>query len=70
MAIKHQLARRAVGSTAKHTARGAASKLKRDPARTSSLLLLGCVIGLFVGWAAGRHGGAGEKASAPLGAES
>jgi hypothetical protein len=53
--IKARLARRAVKTTAKHTAHGAASKLKRDPARTSTLLALGCAVGVAIGWAAGNR---------------
>jgi hypothetical protein len=56
--IKKSLARKAVRSTAKHTAHGAASKLKRDPLRTSTLLGLGCVAGGIAGWTLARTAGA------------
>jgi hypothetical protein len=65
MAIKQKLARKAVRSTAKHTAHGAASKLKRDPLRTSTLLLAGAVVGLLAGWFAGRGNSGAVLQSAP-----
>ena len=49
--IKKAVARKAVKSTAKHTAHGTASKLKRDPLRASTLLGVGCLVGGIVGWA-------------------
>lgn len=48
--IKKALARKA----AKHTARGTASKLKRNPLRTATLLGIGGAIGALAGWKAGR----------------
>jgi membrane protein YqaA with SNARE-associated domain len=54
--IKKQLARKAVRSTAKHTAHGAASKLKREPLRSATLLVVGCVVGGFAGWMLARSG--------------
>jgi hypothetical protein len=53
-AIKNTLARKAVKATAKHTARGTASKLKRDPLRAATLLGLGGAVGAVGGWIAGR----------------
>jgi len=53
-AIKNTLARKAVKATAKHTARGTASKLKRDPLRAATLLGLGGAVGAVAGWIAGR----------------
>jgi hypothetical protein len=53
-AIKNTLARKAVKTTAKHSARGAASKLKRNPIRAMTLLGLGGAIGAAAGWIAGR----------------
>ncbi len=47
--IKSTLARKAVKATAKHTARGTASKLKRDPVRAMTLFSLGAVAGWIVG---------------------
>jgi hypothetical protein len=48
--IKKKLARRAVRSTAKHSAHAAASKLKRDPIRAATLLGLGAVLGACAAW--------------------
>jgi membrane protein YqaA with SNARE-associated domain len=56
--IKKSLARKAVKSTAKHTAHGTASKLRRDPLRATTLLGLGAVAGGFAGWLLGRTGSA------------
>ena len=56
MAIKSTLARKAVKSTAKHTARGTASKVKREPMRTTTLLGLGALIGAAAVWLIGRLG--------------
>ena len=53
-AIKKTLARKAAKTAAKHTAHGTASKLKRDPMRTMTLLGLGGAIGAVAGWMAGR----------------
>ena len=64
-AIKSTLARKAVKATAKHTARGTASKLKRDPMRAATLLGLGGVVGAAAGWMAGRS--AADAASAGSG---
>jgi len=61
-AIKNTLARKAVKKTAKHSARGAASKLKRDPMRAATLLGLGGAVGALVGWLAGRTGAASVSA--------
>jgi len=49
-AIKKTLARKAVKSTAKHTAHGTASKLKRNPVRATTLLGIGCLVGGIAGW--------------------
>jgi hypothetical protein len=57
MSVKTTLARKAVKTTAKHTARGTASKLKHKPFRTTTLLAAGALIGGVVGWLAGRSGG-------------
>lgn len=53
-AIKKSVARKAAKAAAKHTARGTASKLRRDPMRAVTLLGLGGAIGAVVGWVAGR----------------
>jgi ABC-type xylose transport system permease subunit len=52
--IKKALARRAVKSTAKHTAHGTASKLKREPIRATTLLALGSLFGGLAGWLIAR----------------
>ncbi|HTR76043.1 MAG TPA: hypothetical protein VMH33_12390 [Solirubrobacterales bacterium] len=57
MSMKTQLARQAVKSTARHTARGAFSKLERKPLRSVTLLAIGATIGGLVGWLIGRSGG-------------
>jgi hypothetical protein len=62
MALKTKLARKAAKTTARHTAHGAASKLKRDPVRTSTLLLLGALLGAAAVWLLDR---AGSDASTP-----
>jgi hypothetical protein len=54
MSIKQKAARKAVKKTAKHTAHGTASKLKRDPLRSTTLLGLGAAIGALAGWLLGR----------------
>jgi hypothetical protein len=53
-AIKNTIARKAVKATAKHSARGTASKLKRDPVRAATLFGLGGAVGALAGWMAGR----------------
>ncbi|HET7120802.1 MAG TPA: hypothetical protein VFI17_06080 [Solirubrobacterales bacterium] len=64
--IKKSLARKAVKSTAKHSARGTASKLKRDPIRAIALLGLGGLLGALAGWLLGRS--AAQPAPAGTGA--
>lgn len=54
MSVKNTLARKAAKSAAKHTAHGTASKLKRDPVRTATLLGVGGALGVVAGWMAGR----------------
>ncbi len=56
MALKTMLARKAVKTTAKHTARGTASKLTREPMRTTTLLGLGVLIGAAAVWLLGQLG--------------
>ena len=62
-AIKNTIARKAVKATAKHTARGTASKLKRDPVRAATLLGVGGALGALAGWMAGRSATGHEAAS-------
>jgi len=57
MSIKQKIARKAVKSTAKHTAHGATAKLKRNPLRATALLGLGAVLGAAAGFFLGRSGG-------------
>jgi len=52
--LKSTVARKAVKATAKHSAHGTASKLKRDPVRATTLLTVGGVIGFFAGRVAAR----------------
>jgi hypothetical protein len=47
--IKRKVARKAATTTAKHTARGAASKLRRDPMRAAALLGIGWAAGMLTG---------------------
>jgi hypothetical protein len=63
MALKSMLARKAVKTTAKHTAHGTTSKLTREPLRTTTLLGLGAVIGAAVVWLLARLGGSGSEAA-------
>ena len=54
MSIKKTIARKAVKSTAKHSAHSTASMLKRSPARALTLLGLGFAAGAIAGWVLGR----------------
>jgi F0F1-type ATP synthase assembly protein I len=64
--LKKKIARKAVKSTAKHTAHGAGSKLKREPVRTVTLLGLGGLVGVCAGWLLARIGSPSLDAPAPL----
>jgi hypothetical protein len=44
------LGRKAAKATARHSVRGAMAKAKREPPRTLTLLAIGVVIGIVVGW--------------------
>lgn len=55
MSAKNTLARKAAKAAAKHTAHGTASKLKRSPVRTATLLGVGGALGAVAGWMAGRN---------------
>jgi hypothetical protein len=61
--IKRKFARKAVKSTAKHTAHGTASKLKREPLRATALLGLGGLVGGVVAWMVARSSGPTVSAS-------
>ena len=63
--IKRTLARKAVKSTAKHTAHGAAARLKRKPPRAIALVGLGGLAGLLAGWGLARVSAAGVRGSEP-----
>lgn len=47
--LKNKTIRKAAKATARHTANGAASKIKRRPARGAALLALGGVLGFLAG---------------------
>jgi hypothetical protein len=53
--LKSRFVRKAAKTGAKHTARGAASKLKRKPMRAGTLLLVGGIFGAAAGWLAARN---------------
>jgi hypothetical protein len=57
MSVKNTLARKTAKVAAKHTVHGTASKLKRDPMRTATLLGVGGALGAVAGWMAGRTTG-------------
>jgi hypothetical protein len=65
--IKKKVARKAVKSTAKHTAHGSLAKLKRDPMRATTLLALGGLAGGLGGWLLGRAGTSGGAVGAARG---
>jgi hypothetical protein len=65
MSVKTKLARKAVKTTAKHTAHGAASKVTRQPLRSVTLLTIGALAGALVGWLVGRSGG-GDDSQDPI----
>ncbi len=56
MALKSTLAKKAVKTTAKHTAHGTASRIRRNPMRASSLIGLGVLIGAAAVWLLGKTG--------------
>jgi hypothetical protein len=65
MSVKTKLARRAVKTTAKHTAFGTLSKIERKPFRSVTLLAIGAAIGALVGWRIGRSGGSDDAYADP-----
>lgn len=65
MSVTTKLARQAVKTTAKHTARGAASKAARRPLRSITLLTIGAFAGGLVGWLIGRSG-SGDTYADPI----
>jgi hypothetical protein len=56
--MKSLLVRKAAKAGAKHTARGTASRLKREPMRAGALLAVGGALGALTGWTAARRGAA------------
>lgn len=62
MSLKTKVARKAAKTTAKHTAHGAASKFRRTPLRTTTLLGLGAIVGVLAGWLLGRSTNGAEPA--------
>lgn len=62
--IKKTLARKAVKSTARHTAHGAASKLKREPLRATTLLALGSLLGGLATWLVARSSASSSVSTA------
>ncbi len=65
--IKSTVARKAIKSTAKHTANGTGSKLRRDPLRSATLLAIGCAIGLLAGPLLRRVSGPATQSPEPQG---
>jgi hypothetical protein len=63
MSAKNTLARKAAKAAAKHTAHGTASKLRRDPVRTATLLGVGGALGAVAGWMAGRTAASASAAA-------
>jgi hypothetical protein len=63
--IKRKFARKAVRSTAKHTAHGTAAKLKREPLRAATLLGLGGLVGGLAAWMLARSGTLNVNAPSP-----
>lgn len=53
-AIRKTVTRKAAKAAAKHTARGATSKVRRKPLRAVTLLGLGGAVGAVAGWMAAR----------------
>ena len=66
MSVKTKLARKAVKTTAKHTAHGAFSKVERKPFRSLTLLAVGAGIGALVGWRIGRSGAGDDAYADPI----
>jgi hypothetical protein len=49
------LGRKAAKATVKHSVRGSVAKAKREPPRTLTLLAVGAVFGVVVGWLLANH---------------
>lgn len=52
--VGRTIGKKAAKATAKHSVRGVASKAKRKPVRSVTLLSIGVFAGAVAGWAAGR----------------
>lgn len=52
--LRKNIGKKAAKATVRHSWRGFASKAQRQPLRSASLLSAGGVLGLAVGWLAGR----------------
>jgi len=53
-ALTRTIGKKAVKATARHSIRGTASKAKRQPMRSATLLSVGGACGALAGWFAGR----------------
>ncbi len=53
--IGRTVGKKATKATLRHSARGVASKARRQPLRSTSLLTAGGFLGLTIGWVAGRR---------------
>jgi F0F1-type ATP synthase assembly protein I len=53
--LRRRLEKKAVKATAKHSIEGVASKARRKPMRTSTLLVVGIVVGGLIGWVVGQR---------------
>jgi hypothetical protein len=63
--IKKTATRKAAKAAARHTARGATSKVKREPLRAVTLLGLGGAMGAVAGWMAARTAAGSASAGNP-----
>lgn len=48
------LGRKAAKATVRHSANGLVARARRQPLRSTSLLIVGAIVGLLTGWSAGR----------------
>jgi hypothetical protein len=63
--LKNRAARKAAKMTAKHTVHGTASKAKRQPMRSTTLLAIGATFGAVAAWfARARAGGSSTQPTA------
>jgi hypothetical protein len=59
------IGKKATKATARHSVRGMASKARRKPLRSASLLGIGAVVGMAAGWVAGRFTAQGKGVYEP-----